>query len=61
MVQRREHAEKIVDIANDLRISGSHLYNIEAKYNQDQPLVDQPRERVPQKYMTQQREESFEK
>lgn len=44
MAHRHEHHEKVVDIADDLRISRKHLYNLEEKYDEDQSMVDKPRD-----------------
>ena len=49
MAHRHEHAEKVIDIGDDLNICRKHLYNLEAKYNEDQSMMDKPREGRPPK------------
>lgn len=49
MAHRGESGEKVVDIANDLKISRSHLYLLEAKFDEDPTMIDKHREGRPSK------------
>ena len=51
MAHKGEHEEKVVDIANDLKISRSHLFLLEAKFNEDQLLSINIEKAAPQKLM----------
>ena len=47
MANRVNTGENVNDIATDLGISRTHMYNLEKKFNQDPTMVDRPREGRP--------------
>ena len=49
MAHRSESKEKVIDIANDLNISRSHLYLLEDKFDEDPTMIDKHRESRPSK------------
>ena len=49
MAHRSESKEKVIDIANGLSISRSHLYLLEDKFDEDPTMIDKHRESRPSK------------